>query len=86
MYQELYNDRLMYKHETKEFYLFYANWWKVDVHPDLFSNPATAVGFIKSDIDVKCPETVDPGYWSYYDNSLQHNGITVKQGENCGPS
>ena len=80
-YLEMLNNKPAYKHETRDFYLFYAGWWKVDVS-EWYNSPdkAAVTGLIRSEEDVACPELVDPGYWKYYDDSMVHSTISVTHG------
>ena len=41
------------------------------------SNDNSAIGFIRSEVDVACPEMVNPGNWMYYDDNMDHSTISV---------
>ena len=72
------NGRPSYKHETKEFYIFYAGWWKLDTkHWYEAPNPEHPVGFIKSNDNVPCPEQAKSWSSLVYDSS----SISVTQGQ-----
>ena len=76
------NNKPAYKHETRDLYLFYAGWWKVDTS-DIYNSPgkANARGFIRSEVDVASPELVNPGNWRYYDDNMDHSTISVTHGK-----
>ena len=79
-YLEMLNNKAVYKHETRDLYLFYAGWWKVDTSAIYNSNDNSAIGFIRSEVDVACPEMVNPGNWMYYDDNMDHSTISVTWG------
>ena len=81
-YLEMLNNKPAYKHETRDLYLFYAGWWKVDTSA-IYNSPdkANARGFIRSEMDVACPELVNPGNWKYYEANMDHSTISVKHGK-----
>ena len=78
-YHEMVNNKPAYKHQYKEFYLFYAGWWKFEVPSNYGS--AGSTGFIKSDENIGCPEEVGAGQWLYYESHLQHSEIQVTERE-----
>jgi hypothetical protein len=80
-YHETYDNRPVYKHKTEDLYLWYHGWWKVDTGDWYNSDKAEPVGYIRSEVDVGCPELVDTGYWKYYDDNMAHTGITVTHGK-----
>ena len=80
-YQETYEHRPVYKHQTQDLYLWYEGWWKVDTGDWYRSDKAHPLGYIRSEVDVSCPELVDTGYWKYYEENMAHNGITVTHGK-----
>ena len=75
------NNKTAYKHETRDLYLFYAGWWKVDSSAIYNSSDNNARGFIRSEVDVASPELVNPGNWRYYDDNMNHSTISVTQGK-----
>ena len=81
-YLEMLNNKPAYKHETRDLYLFYAGWWKVDTSA-IYNSPdkANARGFIRSEMDVACPELVNPVNWKYYEANMDHSTILVKNGK-----
>ena len=62
------NGRPAYRHESKDFYLFFAGHWKVE--PQVNYNIENAVGFIKTDEDDICPVNVGKKWKGYYDGSI----------------
>jgi hypothetical protein len=79
-YHEMVNDKPAYKHQFKDFYLFFAGWWKFEVPANYKS--ASASGFIKTNMDTGCPEEVGDGNWIYYESNLDHSNIKVTEGKN----
>ena len=81
-YYEMANDKPAYKHQFKDFYLFYAAWWKIEA-PSNYKN-AGAVGFINnqpSNENEGCPEEVEMGKWFYYESHLNHSQINMTEGK-----
>ena len=76
-YLETVNNKPAFKHQYKDFYLFYAEWWKVEVPANYKSS--SAVGFIKAEENVGCPEEVEMGKWVYYESHLPHTEINVTE-------
>ena len=81
-YLEMLNNKTAYKHETKDLFIFYAGWWKVDTGTIYKNSASSAVGFIRSGEDVATPDLVSPGNWRYYEESMDHSTISVTQGKN----
>ena len=84
-YQEMLNNKQAYKHQAKDFYLFYSGWWKVDtgiLYNSEDKERKKARGYILTDEDAACPEQVSPGSWIYYRDYLDHEDIAVSQGRN----
>ena len=71
------NNKPAYKHMTKDYYLFYAGWWKVDTGAIYNSFDTNARGFIRSEMDVAQPDLVNPGNWRYYYDHMDHSTISV---------
>ena len=81
-YYGMANDKPAYKHQYKDFYLFYAAWWKIDTLSN-YKN-AGAVGFINnqpSNENEGCPEEVEMGKWFYYHSHLSHAEIKMTEGK-----
>ena len=66
---------------TKDYYLFYAGWWKVDTGAIYNSFDTNARGFIRSEMDVAQPDLVNPGNWRYYYDHMDHSTISVLHGK-----
>ena len=79
-YHEMVNNKPAYKNLYKDFYMFFAGWWKVETPANYGS--ASSVGFIKSNVNTGCPEEVGDGNWVYYEGHLQHQDIKVTEGRN----
>ena len=84
-YQKMVNNKQAYKHQSKEFYLFYSGWLKVDtsmLYNREDKDRKKARGYILTDEDAACPEQVLPGSWTYYQDYRDHEDISVSQGRN----
>ena len=79
-YHEEHLHKPTYKHVSKDLYLWWDGWWKVDNGDWYSSDKANPLGFIRSEEDVGCPELVGSGKWKYYDDDMPHSAITVEQG------
>ena len=78
-YQEMLNGKPVYKHENKDYMLFYATWWKIDVSSLL--GDEDAIGFVRTNLNIGCPEDVGAENWLYYEDHLAHSDITVDKYE-----
>ena len=80
LYNETFDGRPSYKHESLALFLWYGGWWKVDTEDWYNQDKQNPIGFIKNTINVDCPEEAEIGSWHYYTNPTSDPSITVSEG------
>ena len=77
---EIKNGKPAYKHENKDFYLFFKGWWKIDSLAWYSKPVGTSNGFISSNDNAVCPDKVKAGSWKYLGEAKRDEGISISQG------
>ena len=77
---EIKNGKPAYKHENKDFYLFFKGWWKVDSLDWYLTPKEKSSGFISSNDNAVCPDKVKAGSWKNLGEANMDEGIFIGQG------